>query len=60
MSVVTRLLISGGAMPARKYNSFDSVSFEATGTCLACSDGLHAGHAYSPAEKHRALPVRLG
>ena len=68
ISVVTRLLISGGAMPARRYSLYVGVglrhpvmilqvSFRATDTFLACFDWLHTGHAYSPVEKHRAIPV---
>ncbi|KAL4153358.1 hypothetical protein QTP88_001191 [Uroleucon formosanum] len=33
------------------------VSFRATDTFLACLDWFHTGHAYSPVEKHRAIPV---
>lgn len=62
------VLISGGAMPAKRYSLYAGVSlrypvmilqvsFKATDTCLARSDWLHTGHAYSPVEKHRAIPV---
>lgn len=66
-SVVTLLLILGGAILDRQYNLFigvgrkhpiiaRQVSFSATSTCF---DLIHTGHAYSPAEKHNASPVVL-
>jgi len=33
------------------------VSYKAKDTCLECLDWLNTGHAYSPVEKHRAIPV---
>lgn len=68
MSVVTSLLISGGTIPARRYNLYGGVglrhpvmilqvSSNATDACLTCLDLLHTGHAYSPIEKHKASPV---
>lgn len=68
MSVVTRLLISGRTIPARRYNLYVGVeliqpvmilqvSFSATDTWLAYLDWLHTGHSYFPVAKYRASPI---
>ena len=66
--LATALLISGGAIPARRYKLFVFVglrqpvmarqlAFRAGSIFLACGDRSQAGHAYSAAEKQRATAV---
>lgn len=69
ISVVTRHLISGGAMPARRYSlygrrwsktsRYDSAGILQNYRYIFGVFGLATqnGHAYSPVEKHRAIPV---